>query len=443
MKSKWLGLVLVLAIMIGIVAYRFASPAAELTVIQPERTTIRAYVEEQAVTELPRDYLVAIPITGWLQPVELREGDWVEAGQVVARLENEDIKDRIRSLEYTIADLETQIDQTKDHQLERNALIQATASVKAIDETVEAAEAKLEASKAVVEFAESEVKRIRKLIEQNAASDRELRAAETDVRKARADYRGDVLNTAALKTLAAVSYIGPKFIRDYIDYKSYEVTSYEQQRDATMAELQIEKRNLARTELASPVDGVVLEVHHDRHQYLSAGTPVLTIGQLDQMEVVAEVLTQRATRIVPGDPVEIYGEALGDDPIAGEVYRIYPAGFEKVSSLGVEQQRVDVAIKLADRPEGLGVAYRVNVRIFHDEAEDALTLPRTALFRGNDGAWEVLVVRNGVVELQVVRLGIMNDHHAQVVEGLSENDHIVAHPSREIEPGMRVTTKAD
>jgi HlyD family secretion protein len=381
-----------------------------------------------------------MPINGWLQPIELREGDAVGAGQVIARLDTADLRDRVVQAEKQIAVLETKIRETQDHRLEDNALVDAEATVKAIDETVQAAEAKLEAARAVMDFAKSEVERYQQLVETNAAADRERRQAETEYRKARAGFQSDGLELAALKTIAAVSYIGPKFIRDYKDRKSFKKETYEKQLEEAQAALEIEKRNLERAEIKSPVDGVVLERHQTRRQFLSAGTPLLTLGRLEDIEVTAEVLTERATRIKTGDPVEVFGEAIVNGPIGGQVLFVYPAGFKKISSLGVEQQRVKVAIKLGQRPERLGVGFRVYVRIFHDEADNALTLPRTALFRSEKGAWQVMLVQDGRTELRTVELGLMNDDLAQITNGLSEQDLVAAHPSREITAGMRVAT---
>jgi len=154
--------------------------------------------------------------------------------------------------------------------------------------------------------------------------------------------------------------------------------------------------------------------------------------------VIAEVLTQRATRISPGDTVEVFGDAIVDGPVSGTVSRVYPAGFKKISSLGVEQQRVNVAVKLDTPPERLGVGFRVHVRIYYDEATGALILPRTALFRGDRGGWQVMVVRDGITAMQPVRLGLMNEDNAEIIDGLTNNDTIVARPSSEITAGMRV-----
>jgi HlyD family secretion protein len=244
-----------------------------------------------------------------------------------------------------------------------------------------------------------------------------------------------------MKTINAVGYITPKLIQDYILKKQFDKQAYERQLQEAKVQLEVEKRNLERATITSPIDGVVLQRHETRRVYLQPGMPLLTLGNLDNMEVIAEVLSERAMSISPGDPVEITGEGLPDGPIAGKVLRVYPAGFKKISSLGVEQQRVNVAIAPEVRPPQLGVEYRVEVRIYYGTAENARVLPRTSLFRGPQGGWMVMVVRNGYTELQPVKVGLMNDEEAQILDGISAEDLVVARPSREITPDMRVNVE--
>ncbi len=440
MKKWWPITVIVVLASLGLSALVLSRPVATLEVVQPRIQTLRVYVEEQAITELPHNHLISMPIGGWLQPISLREGDPVASGQVIARLDPQDLQDRAEQAEQRVAELETRIDETADHRLERNALIEVQATVKAIDETVKAAEAKLEAARATFDFTQAEVERLRDLVEVDSAAGREFRQAQLEYRKARADYQSDILELAALETLAAVSYIGPKFITDYIDLKSFELDAYSKQLEQARSDVQIARRNLQRAELRSPIDGVVLHRHQTRRQYLHAGTPLLTLGRLDDIEVTAEILTERATRITPGDPVEVFGEALPNGPVSGTVLRVFPAGFTKISSLGVEQQRVKLTIRLEHRPVRLGVGFRVYVRIFYDQAEDALTVPRTCLFRGAAGGWQTMAVRRNRTELREVEIGLMTDDVAQVVSGLRAGDAVVLNPSREIVSGMRVRT---
>jgi HlyD family secretion protein len=411
-------------------------PAATLSVVHPRVGAIRTYVQELATTQLPQNYLVVMPVPGWLNPIDLREGDPVKEAQVIATLDTADLEARVKQAQARMAALEAYIAKTADNTLENDALIQAEAVVRAMNESVKAAETKLEASKALSEFAKSDVERLRK--SGSAVTERDLQSAEMNWRRAAADYQGDALNLAGMKIINAVGYITPKLIQDYVLKKQFDKQVYERQLQEAKVQLEVEKRNLERATIISPIDGVVLQRHETRRVYLQPGMPLLTLGNLDNMEVIAEVLSERAMSISPGNPVEITGEGLAGGPIAGKVLRVYPAGFKKISSLGVEQQRVNVAIALEKRPPQLGVEYRVEVRIYYGTAENALVLPRTSLFRGPEGDWMVMTVRNGYTELQPVKVGLMNDDEAQILDGISAEDQIVARPSREITPAMRV-----
>ena len=131
------------------------------------------------------------------------------------------------------------------------------------------------------------------------------------------------------------------------------------------------QKNAGRGTMASPVDGVVLERAVSNERQVTAGTVLLRIGRWDDLEIEADVLSQDVVRVKPGHEVEVHGAAIGPEPARAEVTRVFPAGFTKVSSLGVEQQRVKVVMKFQSsdlqrlrEQNDLGVDYRVRVRVF-------------------------------------------------------------------------------
>jgi HlyD family secretion protein len=130
------------------------------------------------------------------------------------------------------------------------------------------------------------------------------------------------------------------------------------------------------------------------------------------------------------------------------VSNIYPSGFTKISSLGVEQQRVKVIVqfdgddlrRLLDE-RGIGVGYRVRVRIRTSEKPDALRVPRSALFRGPGSKWQVYAIRGGQTRLQAVEVGLINDRMAEITDGLEDGDFVVRAPESGLEDGQRVKTQ--
>jgi HlyD family secretion protein len=199
--------------------------------------------------------------------------------------------------------------------------------------------------------------------------------------------------------------------------------------------------------MRSPVRGVVLTRRIENEQYLPAGTELLTIGQLDQLQVESDVLSQDVVRIQVGDPVEVYGPAVGGglgEGVPAAVGQIYPAGFTKISSLGVEEQRVKVIVAFADEvirqllQKQMGVDYRVRVRIYSRRQPRTLFVPRSCLFRGPDGNWHLFVAGTRRAALRRVAVGLMNDAVAEITAGLSEGDRVVLAPETSLAHGVRI-----
>jgi HlyD family secretion protein len=123
---------------------------------------------------------------------------------------------------------------------------------------------------------------------------------------------------------------------------------------------------------------------------------------------------------------------------------VEPAGFMKVSALGVEEQRVDVVMDFEDPLEAwsaLGDGYRVEVRIVVWEADDVVKVPASSLFRRGD-EWAVFAVDGGHAELRAVEVGRRNGSFAEIVSGLREGEPVVLHPSDTLRDGSRVSRRA-
>ena len=219
--------------------------------------------------------------------------------------------------------------------------------------------------------------------------------------------------------------------------KRLEGTVIAHQLEQARARLARAEHDEALAEVRSPVDGVVLERFQQGDSAVAAGTPLLLIGNVDDMEVVAEVLTQDALRLAPGAAVELTA-ATRHQPISGKVKRIDPAGFTKVSSLGVEQQRVNVIVTLGEHPADLGVGYQLQARFYTGIAPDALSVPRFSVLQAPDQSYYVLKVVDGKLHRQTVTLGLCNDLRLQVVSGLNDDARIVAAPDTSMREGQPI-----
>jgi HlyD family secretion protein len=194
-------------------------------------------------------------------------------------------------------------------------------------------------------------------------------------------------------------------------------------------------------EVRAPVTGKVLRIIQESEAAVAAGAPLIEIGDPLDLEVVADLLSTDAVRIEAGAAVRIDG--WGGPPVRGRVSRIEPAGFVKVSALGIEEQRVRTVIDFVDPPEAwsrLGHDFRVIVHVTVWSDDDALTVPVSALFR-KGGEWAVFAVRDGRAHTTVVDIGQRNNRLAEVVSGLSEGDRVLLHPSDRVSDGVAVAER--
>jgi HlyD family secretion protein len=194
--------------------------------------------------------------------------------------------------------------------------------------------------------------------------------------------------------------------------------------------------------LRAPASGNVLRILQESEAVVPAGAPLIEIGDPRDLEVVADLLSTEAVRLEIGAPVRIDG--WGGPPIRGELVRIDPAGFTRVSALGIDEQRVRVTIDLVDPPETwsrLGHDFRVIVHVTQWSAEDVLTVPVAALFRRQDG-WSVFRIESGRARAVPVEVGRRNDRVAEVLAGLDDGEVVVLHPSDRIVDGVTVADRA-
>jgi HlyD family secretion protein len=269
---------------------------------------------------------------------------------------------------------------------------------------------------AMLEFSRSELRRSEALARTNSIPERTLEKARLDVST----------NEAALASAKAQH-----------DVRRSERASVSARLINPLTATPVETSSDCCIQLRAPTTGVVLKIIQDSEAVVVPGTPLIDIGNPLDLEVVADLLSTDAVQIKVGAPVRVDG--WGGRPIEGRVVRIDPAGFLKISALGIEEQRVRTTIDFSGPTEEwsrLGHDYRVIVHVTV-WAGDVLNVPVAALFRQAE-KWAVYSVNNGRAQVTEVTIGHRNNRIAEVISGLSAGDRVVLHPSDKISKGVAV-----
>jgi HlyD family secretion protein len=199
-----------------------------------------------------------------------------------------------------------------------------------------------------------------------------------------------------------------------------------------------------RTIVRAPAGGRVLRIPERSERIVTAGAPLLELGDPRSLEVVVEVLSSDAGMVHTGDHVRI-AEWIGTEAeataqrIAGRVREIEPSGFTKISALGVEEQRVNIIVDVDSQPPTIGDGFRVEASIVVWSATETTVVPRSALLQsGGGGGWSAFIVRDGRIEARSVRVGHLGATFAEVLGGVEPGERVVVFPSDQLTPGVRV-----
>ena len=168
----------------------------------------------------------------------------------------------------------------------------------------------------------------------------------------------------------------------------------------------------------APQSGVVDNLNIREGFYVVPNTMIMSIGALDEVWVQAEVFERQAERVRVGQPVTMTLDYLPGQEWRGRVDYVYPSLDEQTRTLGVRLRFDNNAGTL--RPN----MFAQVVIDISDGAED-LTVPREAVIRTGQQDRVVLALGEGRFRSVAVRLGGVDDEHAQILEGLDSGDSVV------------------
>jgi len=373
---------------LGLVVLAFRPTPTPVETALVQIGPLQVTTEEQGETRTHDRFVVAAPVSGRLLRVLLRDGDTVTVNQAVA----------------TLAPVPLSA-------VERDELTARVASAEAIQRGAEA-----QLSHAIEDLAQAqrESTRLKELFSRALVSSQQLEQA---------------LNTSTTleKEVAAARYRAKSAEADVRGARAGLSDGRPHAAGATIT-------------IRAPTSGRVLRVLEPSERVVTAGTPVLVIGDLQHLEVMMEMLSSEAVKVSAGMPAALEGWG-GEQPLNARVRLVEPYAFTKVSALGVEEKRTRVILDFVDSPVPLGDGYRVTGRIVIWSAPRVLKVPVAALFRcGSE--WCVFVVDGGRARRRGVRIAHRNAVEAEVVSGLQENQRIVRHPPNELGDNSRVSPQA-
>jgi HlyD family secretion protein len=419
-KKSWITWTVAGLIAIGAGWMLYLGSGAEVETCKAEKGKIQDYVELRGQVVLDQKETVYSEVSGKILRINVEAGDKVQADTVLLQL---DPRDADLSLDRAYADYHAACIALEN--LKRHVKPE---EIKQAELQITQGETMVQSNQKDYDYKREKLERFRKLCREGAISKQDLKDMEMQVIAAEG-----ALRDAQQRLKIAQSN------RDLISKGASKTEIVAAEAEVTRAKVQIEefKNNRGRGTILAGLKGTVLAKLTEEGAVVQPGTPLFEIGNQESSYIKVDLLSDDAIKLRLGQKAVITGDALNDREIGGEVYYIAPKAVTTLSSLGVEQQRVEVRIRFDNRRYHFQSGYGFDVKLVIREKPNAIYIPEKAVFE-MDGRDHVFVIREGKLELRAVKIGIENDDYYEILSGVMTGDRVVVEPDNSLKPGMKV-----
>ena len=297
--------------------------AAPVEVVQAKRGSMTAYVSAEAVLFPLRQATIIPKISAPVSRFLVQRGDHVQAGQLLAVLEDRDLAAAAQESHQLYGQSEATYENLRSAQMPDD-LIKAKTDVQTAEEAMDAAKS----------VYESRVK----LFKDGALAEKLVEDAKVAMVQARS-----ALDTAQqhLKSLQTVG-------------QAAQLRGAKAQVDAAEAHYKSAEAQLSYTEIHSPVDGIISDRPLNVGEMASSGSPLLTVVDISTVVARANVPVDAASKIRLGQPGTITG---GDVELQGKVTVVSPAVDPSTTTIQIWVQALNPGERIK-----LGTSVRISHR---------------------------------------------------------------------------------
>ncbi len=214
--------------------------------------------------------------------------------------------------------------------------------------------------------------------------------------------------------------------RETYDNLSSELALSENSLNKSERRKQLVEDKLSKTKVIAPGEGTVLTVPVVEGQVVipaasvNSGTTLMTIANLSRLIVETHVNQVDVAKLALKQDVKLSAESIKDEEMSATISFIAPVATVKNSVKGFTTQAI------IDRPSRRlrpGMTVQMTIPIGH--AEDAVSVPIGAVFKGDGNTRVVYVQNGGKTERRAVKVGVSNMDFAEILNGISVGEKIL------------------
>lgn len=359
------------------------TPVVAVQAAAVKAENIQARITTNAVL-YPRDEVAIVPkIVAPIKQFYVRRGSHVHAGQVLATLEDKDLKGALTESQGNYQQAEA-----------------------AYNGALQSAERDLTLAKEQLDEAQSVYEARESLYKQGAMSQKDVQDAKIALSQAHNQYD--------------------------LAEKQYSLKSAEGQFTAAKGKLATAEADVSYSTIESPIDGVVTERPYYAGETPASGAPIITVMDLANIVARAYMTPQQAEQLHVGDAASIIPNN-GQPEIPGKVTVVSPA-------VDPNSTTVQVWVEASNHGETLKPGTTVSVSIVSKGVKDAFVVPADSVVTAPDGTTSVMVIGpDQVAHATPVKTGIRQDDEIQILSGLQAGQQVVTQGAYGLPDGAKVT----
>ncbi len=446
--KRWLillGVLLILAVIggAGYFGYHAAQPANNAAVQAPPTIAVARGDVTQSVTAPgqlvgTRERMLSLSIAGRLSKINVRAGDSVKAGDVLAQLDDSALRYALQTAQATLASAQAKLNKLKEPPSDV-AVAAARAQVASAQSAYDAAVAKNAHAGDQITVAKAALEKANVTLQQAQSaydlvswrSDIGMLTQSATLQKATIDYQSALasynlaaaeINDSAVRAAAQVlAQAQSNLVQLTAPPNAHDIAMDQADVDAAQVAVNQAQDNLNRAKLVDPFDGVVQDVRAKEGDTVSAGAPLVQLSDLKALEARSTVTEEDYPLTRVGQTAQLFFDSQPDLVVTGKVTEIVPLRDASSTS-----PVYPVYIALDNVPDGLAPGMTVDGSILIAKRANVLRLPRALVHARSDGTAQVQVWANGRSETRTIKTGLRGDQYAEILSGLSEGELVIS-----------------
>jgi len=433
--KKGIVIAVVIALIAGTVYYKKSNaPNTDIGSMVSTTPIIKGDIQDSISLRAPLEGTESAEIVSRLHyevlQLNVKEGDRVKKGQVLAVLDSDTLKKDIKRAEDQLALAKVESSEASSRSAQNVELAKAQLEDKLKDQQTAYEKAVLDRDEAKRKY-----DNLKTLVDAGVETEESLK---------------EIKNTyeSAQQIVDSYTVENGKVVATEADLKSIENSGDNSagSRAKSIAMLQTELNNkrqdLEECQITSPIDGTITRVNIKLGRFADDtddDKPMFVVENIDQLEMEILISEYDIGKIEIGQTATITADILKDEFVEGIVDRISPTGEEKAGST---ERVIPTTVRITGDTKGLIAGINAKAEILIAESKDTLILPLECLQQNPDGTISVLRVNSeNKIEVIPVTTGIENDLNVEIFSDmLQEGDNIVVSPTPDLTEGTAVIT---